>query len=154
MEGQPRRDLLEVVGPLYRSLRRIEEQCARAFGLSMWQYAILAVAAAQEGLSQAVIADRIGYNKNRIVADLDVLTSQDLAERRPGTDRRSYAIYATDAGSALVAKVRECIWQREDELLSNLSLAKRELLMELLSTVASADHRSFASEEANAGVLC
>jgi hypothetical protein len=35
MEGQPRRDRPEPAGPLYRTLRRIEEQCADVVQLSM-----------------------------------------------------------------------------------------------------------------------
>jgi DNA-binding MarR family transcriptional regulator len=144
MEGQPRRDLLEVVGPLHRQLRRIEEQCARAAGLSMWQYAILSSASAQEGLSQAVIADRLGYSKNRIVGDLDELATRGLAERRPGADRRAHAIHVTPAGHALVAKVRASIWHHEDELLPHLSREQREALLSLLSTAVE-PHRPSAS---------
>jgi DNA-binding MarR family transcriptional regulator len=132
MEGQPRRDLLEMVGPLYRLLRRIEEQCAQEEGLSMWQYSILSVASAEEGLSQAAIADRLGYSKNRIVGDIDALTERGLAERRPGTDRRAHAIHVTPVGTAVIARVRAGIWQHEDALLTDLSPGQRETLLGLL----------------------
>jgi DNA-binding MarR family transcriptional regulator len=137
MEGQPRRDLLEVVGPLHRRLRRIEEHCARAAGLSMWQYAILSLASAQDGLSQSVIAERLEYSKNRIVGDLDELTSRGLAERQSGTDRRAHAIHVTPAGHALVAEVREGIWRDEDELLPHLTPEQREVLLALLSSAVA-----------------
>lgn len=134
MEAQPRRDLLEMVGPLYRLLRRIEEQCAQQAGLSMWQYSILSVASDQGGLSQTAIADWLGYSKNRIIGDLDELAKRGLAERRPGADRRAHAIHVTHAGVALVAGVRASIWQREDELLVHLSPEQREALLGLLSS--------------------
>lgn len=149
MEGQSRRDLLEAVGPLHRLLRRIEEQCAQGAQLTMWQYAILSVGCAQEGLSQTAIADRLGYSKNRIVGDLDELTRRGLAERRPGEDRRAHAIHVTPAGRALVAEVREHIWQREDELLPHLSPQRREALLELLSAAVAPYRPSTIGEEHN-----
>jgi DNA-binding MarR family transcriptional regulator len=135
VRSQSRRDLLEMVGPLYRHLRQIEEQCAQAAGLSMWQYAILSAASSKEGLSQTAIADQLGYSKNRIVGDLDELAGQGLAERRPGADRRAHSIHVTPAGIALVAVVRASIWQREDELLAHLSSEQREVLHGLLRSV-------------------
>ena len=137
MGDQPRRDLLELVGPLHRLLRRMEEQCAQMAQLSMWQYAILSIAAAQGGLSQTAIADRLSYSKNRIVGDLDELTRRGLAERQLGADRRTHAIHVTPAGRALVVEIRERIWQREDELLTHLSPERREALLELLSTAVA-----------------
>ena len=135
MEGQPRRDLLELIGPLYRQLRRIEDECAQEAQLTMWQYAILSIASAKAGLSQVLIAERLGYSKNRIVGDLDELTGRGLAERRPGEDRRAHAIVVTPAGRALVAEVREQIWRREDELLSHLAPERREALLALLGEI-------------------
>lgn len=140
MAGQRRRDLLELVGPLYRSLRRIEEQCASTAQLSMWQYAILSIASSHEGLSQTVIADRLGYSKNRIVGDLDVLAARGLAERRPGYDRRAHAIHVTPDGLALVDELHRAIWAHEEQLLSHMSEQRRAALLELLS-VAVAPNR-------------
>jgi DNA-binding MarR family transcriptional regulator len=133
-----RKDLLEVVGPLYRSLRRIEDQCADTADLSMWQYAILSMASGAEGLSQGVIAQRLGYSKNRIVGDLDHLTERGFAERRAGGDRRSNAIHVTPAGRAIVEDLRRQIWQREDELLAHMSADHREIMLELLKATADA----------------
>ena len=149
MEGQqPRRDLLGLVGPLHRQLRRIEDQCAQEARLTMWQYAILSIASAEAGLSQVVIADRLGYSKNRIVGDLDELTGRGLAERRPGEDRRAHAIVVTPAGRAVVAEVREQIWRREDELLAHLAPERREALLALLSEI----HAGHSGHEGNSAV--
>jgi DNA-binding MarR family transcriptional regulator len=132
MAGQVRRDLLELVGPLHRLLRRIEEECANKAQLSMWQYAILSVASRHEGLSQAAIADRLSYSKNRIIGDLDELAGRGLAERRPGPDRRTHAVHTTPAGRVLTTEVREKIWRREDELLPHLPPESRAALVDLL----------------------
>ncbi len=66
-----RQDLLALLLPLTRDLRRVEEAAAAEHGLTMWQYAILSVADRRPGWHQAAIADALGYSKNRIVADLD-----------------------------------------------------------------------------------
>ncbi len=137
MEHVDRRDLLEVIGPLYRSLRRIEQRCAEAEQLTMWQYAILSVADRSQGLSQVELAERLGYSKNRIIGDLDALSARGLAERRPGADRRSYSIHTTSAGREIVVRVRERVWSGEDEALSHLSPEDRDLLRGLLQRAAS-----------------
>jgi DNA-binding MarR family transcriptional regulator len=147
MEAQPRRDLLGLVGPLHRRLRRIEDECAQEARLTMWQYAILSIASAEAGLSQALIADRLGYSKNRIVGDLDELTGRGLAERRPGQDRRAHAIFVTPAGRALVVEVREQIWRREDELLAHLAPQRREALLALLGEI----HEGYEGHEGQEG---
>lgn len=127
--------MLELVGPLYRGLRRVEERCTQQAGLSMWQYAILSVTARHEGLSQAQVADRLGYSRNRIIHDLDVLQARGLAERRTGTDRRRHSIHVTPAGQDTTAELRQAIWSAEDDLLAHLPAASRESLQDLLQDV-------------------
>lgn len=102
----------------------------------MWQYAILSVASRHEGLSQAVISERIGHSKNRIVGDLDVLTARGLAERRAGDDRRQHSIRVTADGQNAVASVQRQIWAEEDELLSHMPTETRALLRQLLDEYA------------------
>lgn len=123
------------MGPLSRSLRRIEERCAKDAGLSMWQYAVLSIASRHEGLSQSQIADRLGYSRNRIISDLDVLQERGLAERRSGADRRRHQIHVTAAGRTTAADVRDAIWAAEDALLSHLPATSRESLQRLLEQV-------------------
>jgi len=132
MASPERRDLLELIGPLSRSLRRVEERCAKDAGLSMWQYAVLSAASRHEGQSQTQIADRLGYSRNRIINDLDVLQERGLAERRSGPDRRRYLIHVTPSGRATATEVRDAIWAAEDALLAHLPAAARESLQGLL----------------------
>lgn len=132
MVNQGRRDLLELLGPLYKLLRQAEERCANDAGLTMWQYAVLSIAARHEGLSQTQIADRLGYSSNRIINDLDVLEARALAERRAGTDRRRHSIHVTPAGRATVDEIRGAIWAAEDDLLAHLPASSRESLQDIL----------------------
>ncbi|MFE6971414.1 MarR family winged helix-turn-helix transcriptional regulator [Isoptericola sp. NPDC057653] len=137
MAAPERRDLLGLLGPLYRNLRRAEERCAQESGLSMWQYAVLSVAAREEGQSQTQLADRLGYSRNRIVGDLDVLQARGLAERRTDADRRRNSIHATRAGAAVVAEIQRAIWAAEDELLADLPAGGRASLQSLLEHVGA-----------------
>lgn len=120
------------MGPLYRLLRRAEERCANDAGLTMWQYAVLSVGARHEGLSQAQIADRLGYSRNRIIHDLDVLETRRLAERRAGTDRRRHSIHVTATGRDTVDEIRSAIWAAENDLLSPVPAAGRDSLQDIL----------------------
>ncbi|MGF0117127.1 maleylpyruvate isomerase N-terminal domain-containing protein [Promicromonospora sp. Marseille-Q5078] len=66
------------------------------------------------GQSQAQIADRLGYSRNRIINDLDVLQERGRAERRNGSDRRRYLIHVTPSGRRTAAEVRDAIWAAEE----------------------------------------
>jgi MarR family transcriptional regulator, transcriptional regulator for hemolysin len=124
VEGD-RQDLLAVLAPLTRSLRRIEDAAAARAGITMWQYALLAVVADVAGLNQTQAATRLGYSKNRIVADLDLLERRRLLIRRPGPDRRANVLSATAAGIRLMHAVRTDIHDREDRLLTTLPHEQR-----------------------------
>jgi DNA-binding MarR family transcriptional regulator len=116
-----RRDLLASLLPIARALRKIEDAAAAGHGVSMWQYAALALVAKVPGLSQREAADRMDYSRNRIIADLDHLEKEGLLIRRPGSDRRANVLEATRRGVAVMQQVRAEIHRREDELLADLS---------------------------------
>src|SRR3954471_14130470 len=98
-------DLLAALAPLTRALRRVEDDAAARAGITMWQYAILAVVVAAPGLNQGAVATRLGYSKNRIIADLDLLEERDLLTRTPGPDRRANVLRATPAGRRVMKRV-------------------------------------------------
>jgi MarR family transcriptional regulator, negative regulator of the multidrug operon emrRAB len=106
----------------------------------MWQYAILSVAAATEGLSQKTIATRLNYSQNRLVGDLDRLAAKGLVSRERGIDGRTHAIRVTDRGHAAVTAVRTQIHQREDELLAHMSADQRASLLDLLALAIPRDN--------------
>lgn len=121
-------DLLALVLPLERRLRRIEDDAALAEGLSMWQYAILAAAERHPGQTQAWMVKRLDYDKNRIVADVDHLGTTGLLERRPGADRRSHALHTTAAGRRVRRRVQRAIHRGEDLLLQDVPPSVRTQL--------------------------
>jgi DNA-binding MarR family transcriptional regulator len=131
-------DLLAALGPFTRALRRVEDDAAAAAGVTMWQYAILAVVTEDPNLNQGEVASRLGYSKNRIVADLDMLEQRKLLTRTPGPDRRVNLLHATAAGRRLMHQVRRAIRRGEDRLLAALPDDQRRALASAMLTITEA----------------
>jgi DNA-binding MarR family transcriptional regulator len=131
-----RRDLLAVLGPLTRSLRRVEDAAAARAGITMWQYAILSVVAETAGLNQAQVATTLGHSKNRIVADLDRLEQRRLLVRRPGPDRRANLLAVTAAGIRLMNRVRAEVHDGEDKLLASVPREQQAALITACRAIA------------------
>lgn len=127
-----REDLLALVMPLTRALRRIEDEAAAGHGITMWQYAILSVAVERPGSNQAAVADTLAYSRNRIVADVDRLERDGLLRRQPGADRRANVLEVTAAGTATMRAVRADIRRHEEELLAPLSATACQALVKSL----------------------
>ena len=94
--------------------------------------------AVSEGRSQQAIGELIGLNSTRMVFLVDELEQRGLVERRRNdADRRSYALYLTDAGWAKLRQVRQVAGQHQAELGSSLSPAERVQLTGLLRRLAA-----------------
>ena len=131
-------DLLAALAPLTRALRKVEDDAAAAAGITMWQYAILAAVVDQPGSNQSEVATRLGYSKNRIIADLDLLEQRDLLKRTPGSDRRANTLHATTSGRRLMQQVRTRIRRGEDQLLGGLPADERRALAAATGTITQA----------------
>lgn len=123
MDDRP--ELLAVLLPVVKALRRIEDDAAATAGIGMWQYAILSVVEAEPGAHQRQVAARLQYSANRIVADIDDLEAKGLLTRRRGPDRRYNELHPTPAGRRTRAKVHAAIRVAEDGLLAGLSPARQ-----------------------------
>ena len=132
---EQRQDLLAMLMPLGRVLRRVEEAAAAQHGLSMWQYAILSVTERHPGLNQAEVADLLGYSKNRIIGDLDHLEDAGLLRRSRGADRRANVLTVTEPGHAIRSAVQRKIHRHEDALLAPLSSTSRRTFVTTLREV-------------------
>jgi DNA-binding MarR family transcriptional regulator len=133
-----RQDLLALVAPLAKALRRVEDTAAGRHGLSMWQYAILAVVDRWPDRNQSEVATRLDYSKNRIVADLDHLEAEGLLARTRDADRRANRLRITDRGRTVRAAVQRDIHAGEDELLAALPVGRRRDVERVLLDVAGA----------------
>jgi len=93
--------------------------------------------AASEGKSQQAIGDLIGLNSTRMVFLVDELEQRGLVERRRNeADRRSHALYLTDAGRDVLRQVQEASGQHQAQLGSSLTGPERAQLTALLRRLA------------------
>jgi DNA-binding MarR family transcriptional regulator len=101
------------------------------------QTGVLHLVAREAGLSQQALADRLGVVPSRVVALVDGLEGRGLlARRRSATDRRSYELHLTDAGRALLGRLREVATAHERDVTAALGAEERAQLVDLLRRVA------------------
>jgi DNA-binding MarR family transcriptional regulator len=116
--------------------RRFGERLA-PLGIEQRQAGMLSRLAANQGRSQQALAELIGVNATRMVFLVDELEGLGLVERRRNpADRRSHALYLTDAGTAMLERVRAVTAEHEAWIGAGLPDAERARLLGLLQTVA------------------
>jgi DNA-binding MarR family transcriptional regulator len=132
-----RRDLAAMAVPLARALVAAEEPILRAHEISMWGYIVLTALAEQPVRTQAALAQAIGADKSRIIADLDELQERGLIQRQPdAADRRVHLLSLTPAGSLLRQAVQSAIRRREEQILARLAPADREAFVRSLRALS------------------
>jgi DNA-binding MarR family transcriptional regulator len=106
-------------------------------GLEPRHAGVLVRLAENDGRSQQAIAELLGVNPTRMVFLTDELEKLGLVERRRNpADRRSHALYLTEAGTAMLARVREVTQAHEAAITAGLSAADRDRLTALLQHLA------------------
>lgn len=105
----------------------------KPLGLEQRQAGMLVRLAENNGRSQQAIAELMGVNPTRMVFLTDELEKLGLVERRRNpADRRSHALYLTEAGTTMLARVREVTGAHEAAITAGLSGAERAQLTTLL----------------------
>ncbi len=106
-------------------------------GIEQRQAGMLTRLAANQGRSQQAIAEMIGVNATRMVFLVDELERLGLVERRRNpADRRSHALYLTDAGTAMLDRVKAVAAQHEAQISAGLSDDERLQVTRLLRRIA------------------
>ncbi len=132
-----RRDLAAMAVPLARALVAAEEPILRAHEISMWGYIVLTALAEQPVRTQAALAQAIGADKSRIIADLDELQERGLIRRQPdAADRRVHLLSLTPEGSAVRQSVQSAIRRREEQVLALLPPGDREAFVRSLKALS------------------
>src|SRR5215472_274547 len=125
-----RRDLAAMFVPVARALVAREEPALQAHDISMWGYIVLTALAEQPVRTQAALAQAIGADKSRIIADLDELQERGLIQRQPDTaDRRVHLLWLTPEGSQVRQSVQAAIRRREEQILARLPPGDREAFL-------------------------
>ena len=118
-------------------LARLFGERLKPLGLEQRHAGMLVRLAENDGRSQQAIAELMGVNPTRMVFLTDELEELGLVERRRNpADRRSHALCLTEAGTAMLARVREVTRAHEAAITAGLSGAERERLATLLQRLA------------------
>jgi DNA-binding MarR family transcriptional regulator len=100
------------------------------------QFGVLALIAANAGLSQTRLADILGIDRSTLVAVIDKLERQGLVERaaRPN-DRRSHALKLSRQGQSRFEALARLVKKHEARIARRLSARERATLIELLQRI-------------------
>lgn len=138
-DGQVTEDLKlgllgESVGPGVRQLRNLLTSRIIAayepFGLRSGSHSTMALIAANPGCSQSEIARNIGMDKSIVVAIVDDLERNSLAERRRSIeDRRRNVLNLTEKGRALMMELDRLARSVEQPIRNALSPDEMETLI-------------------------
>jgi DNA-binding MarR family transcriptional regulator len=103
------------------------------------QVVLLRLVAAAEGKSQQALGEQMQLPPSRMVSFVDELENRGMLIRRSDPeDRRVNALYLTDEGREVLAKVMKVSAEHEARLCAGLGAEERKQLIELLSRVAAA----------------
>jgi DNA-binding MarR family transcriptional regulator len=101
--------------------------------ISPAQYSVLVVIAANPGLSQSDLADRLGIERARLVRLLDRLERRGLTRRLPSrTDRRSHALRLTPTGQRTLKRAKALAARHEGRLIDELGVQRHNSIKDLL----------------------
>jgi DNA-binding MarR family transcriptional regulator len=139
-----RPDLGQLPGLIGYMLRRAQLAVFQDFarvhaqhGIRPAQYAALTIIERNPGLKQKDVGEALGIKRANFVAMCDELEGLGLAERRQiPTDRRSYALYLTRKGKALLKKLHPAIAESEGRLDALIGEDGRERLIVMLAALA------------------
>ncbi len=107
-------------------------------GLKPAHAGILKVVKHADGLSQQALGERLGIFPSRLVAVLDQLEQRGLVERRDSpTDRRSYALYLTEAGRGAIEQIELIAREHQHALCTALEESERTQLAGFLNRIAA-----------------
>lgn len=99
-------------------------------------FGVLVIIEANPDLKQSELARATHLDRSTVVTIIDNLERRGLVERRAALhDRRSNAIRLTDAGIALLRKLKRQVNLHEKRLLQNFSAAESETFLALLKKV-------------------
>ena len=99
-------------------------------------FGVLVIIEANPDLKQSELARATQLDRSTVVTMIDNLERRGLVERRASLhDRRSNAIRLTEAGTALLRKLKRQVSAHEKRLVQNFSAAECETFIALLQKV-------------------
>lgn len=131
--NEPRLTLGFLMGTTYRKVSLLFQNGLKEYDITPEQWSVLFQIDRTEGLIQKEIAKRSGKDKPTTTRILDHLEGKGLVYKRTGEkDRRSFKVYITDKGRALVKETVPVEDNVTEEIMNCISSEEYEVLMELL----------------------
>jgi DNA-binding MarR family transcriptional regulator len=107
------------------------------FDIRPAQFSVLTVIERNPGLTQSQVAEALGIKRTNFVGMLDALEARGLTERRPAArDKRSYALYLTAEGAALMRRLKPVLKAHETRMIAKVGEDGRATLIALLGEIA------------------
>jgi DNA-binding MarR family transcriptional regulator len=107
------------------------------FDIRPAQFSVLTVIERNPGLTQSQVAAALGIKRTNFVGLLDALEARGLTERRQAVrDKRSYALYLTAEGAALMRRLKPVIKAHESRMVGTVGEVGRATLIALLQEIA------------------
>jgi len=107
------------------------------FDIRPAQFSVLTVIERNPGLTQSQVAEALGIKRTNFVGMLDALEARGLTERRPAArDKRSYALYLTAEGGALMRRLKPVLKAHETRMIAKVGEDGRAALIALLQQIA------------------
>jgi DNA-binding MarR family transcriptional regulator len=101
------------------------------FDISPAQFSVLTVIERNPGLTQSQVAEALGIKRTNFVGLLD-----ELERRQAARDKRSYALYLTTEGAALMRKLKPVLKAHESRMIARVGAEGRDRLVALLHEIA------------------
>lgn len=131
-----RPDLAAMLFPFVRELMAMERPILEANGLTMWGYSILITLGTEPVRTQAALAEMIGADKTRIIADLDTLQEAGMITRDVDPDDRRVRLVAITAkGRRARDRAQAAIQREEERLLAPLPAADRRTFLRVAQSL-------------------
>jgi DNA-binding MarR family transcriptional regulator len=106
------------------------------------QWAVLTIIENHPEIDQSRLAEVISFDKTNTGRLVDQLEAKGLVERRPNdSDRRVWMLRCTPLGQKIRKRLRPRALATQERLLSCLEPADRELLIDLMSHVVTANEK-------------
>lgn len=107
------------------------------FDIRPGQYSVLTVIEQNPGFSQTKVAEALGIKKTNFVAMVDAFENRGLVRRAAmHGDRRSYALFLTDAGKALMRKLHRVAEQHEQRIIDRIGPLMHKRMFSALAAIA------------------
>ncbi|MFN7119252.1 MAG: MarR family winged helix-turn-helix transcriptional regulator [Saprospiraceae bacterium] len=121
-----------------RQFRKYSQQLFEAHGISISgdQWVVLKRISEREGINQREIADLTYKDPASVTRMLDLLEKQHLVTRQPvENNRRTYALFLTDDGKALVEKVTPLAIKARQKGLEGIAPTDAQKLRQVLNQI-------------------